>query len=111
LIGGNGADTFGFDFGPMGAKNDGHDTIKDFVKAEDVLVFDHVTDKNQDGSIDLGDLIDSVSKVVDHGAGQNVDVTFDNGAVISFAGLGTATHQIDQLAELVASTTQIHVQG
>jgi hypothetical protein len=73
LIGGKGMDTFAFDLVPSVGKNEGHDTIKDFEKALDLLSFEHVLDANKDGTVTLDDLLAKVSGVVDHGAGKNVD--------------------------------------
>jgi len=108
LIGGKGADTFDFDMSPLYLQNDGQDTIKDFVKAEDVLSFDHIQDHNGDHKITMDDLLASVSSVVDHGSGQSVDVTFENGGSITFAGAGTGA--VQHITDLVAHVdTQIHV--
>ena len=106
LFGGAGADQF--DFVLKGS--DGHDTVKDFLKAEDVLEFG-VGDVNKDGKVDLADLVADVKSVVDHGAGQAVDVHFTNGAEITFQGCGVgganAVHTIQQL--VADPVTQIHV--
>ena len=104
LTGGAGSDTFYFN--PSALGNEGHDTITDFVKAEDVLSFS-VGDFNKDGNVTLQDLIDGTT-VVDHGAGKAVDVHFADGGEITFAGAGTgAVTHIDQLVGDAA--TQIHV--
>jgi Ca2+-binding RTX toxin-like protein len=101
LRGGSGADTFYFAV----TANDGHDTIKDFVKAEDILYFE-TGDLNGDGKVNILDLTDSVGSIVDEGG--NVDVVFDNGAVITFAGVGTGA--VDSFSDLVANVvTQIQV--
>ena len=105
LIGGAGADSFNFDLHPK-TVNDGHDTIKDFVKAEDVLDFINVGDADSSGAVDLNDLL-LVSSVVDHGAGKAVDLVFDNGAIITFAGIGTGA--MNSADDLVANAAQIHV--
>jgi Ca2+-binding RTX toxin-like protein len=103
LIGGSDADTFSFN---LRSTNDGHDTIKDFVKVQDVLDFANVGDINNDGTVDLDDLLAS-SSVVDHGAGKDVDVVFDNGSSITFTGVGTGA--MNSLNDLVADSAQIHV--
>ena len=106
LIGGAGADQFDF----VLKDSDGHDTVKDFLKAEDVLEFG-VGDVNKDGKVDLADLVADVKSVVDHGAGKAVDVHFTNGAEITFGGCGVggvnAVHSIQQL--VADPATQIHV--
>jgi Ca2+-binding RTX toxin-like protein len=103
LTGGSGADTFAF---RLGSTHDGHDTIKDFVKAQDILDFSDVGDINDDGMVDLDDLL-ACSSVVDHGAGKNVDVVFDNGSAITFTGVGTGA--MNSVNDLVADPAQIHV--
>jgi len=107
LTGGAGADTFHFDLDPKYLANDGHDTIKDFVKSEDVLDFNGVADQDGNGMTNLTDLLLSISGVVDHGAGKDVDVKFDNGAIITFTGAGTGA--VDQITDLVANNAQIHL--
>jgi Ca2+-binding RTX toxin-like protein len=105
LNGGAGADTFVFNLSAMGQ---GHDKVSDFVKAEDVLWFTSVDDANNDGNVDLNDLLANVSAVVDHGAGQAVDVAFNNGSIVSFAGCGTgAANSVDDL--VANSATQIQI--
>jgi Ca2+-binding RTX toxin-like protein len=105
VTGGNGADAFLFDVNQPGQ---GHDKVADFVKAEDVLWFAGVEDENNDGNINLNDLLSNVSAIVDHGAGQAVDVAFDNGSTVSFAGAGTGA--VNSLDDLVANAaTQIHI--
>ena len=107
LTGGAGSDTFDFDLDPKEMANDGHDTIKDFVKAEDVLQFYGVDDVDNNGMTNLADLISSISSVVDKGAGKDVDVTFDNGGVITFTGIGTGS--VDSITDLVSNAAQIQV--
>ena len=105
LTGGTGSDTF--QFNPSAAGNEGHDTVTDFVKAEDVLSFS-VGDVNNSGTIDIADLWASTS-VVDHGAGQAVDVTFADGGMITFAGAGTGSvATVDELVGNAATQLQIH---
>jgi trimeric autotransporter adhesin len=106
MTGGAGADTFHFNLDPEDSANEGHDSITDFVKAEDLLSF-QVGDLNQDGQTDLADLLDGISSVVDSGAGQNVDVMFDNGAVLTVVGAGTGA--VDSITDLVANAAQIQV--
>jgi Ca2+-binding RTX toxin-like protein len=104
LTGGSGSDTFHFNL--SGPGNEGHDTITDFVNAEDVLSF-IVGDVNNDKVVDIKDLLVGMS-VVDHGIGKAVDVHFADGSEITFAGVGTNT--ITHIEQLVAdATTQIHV--
>jgi Ca2+-binding RTX toxin-like protein len=91
LTGGKGADTFDFDLSAQ--SKSGHDTVTDFLKAEDVLQFFGVNDRDGNNMINLVDLLQSVTKVVDHGQGQAVDVSFDNGATITFNGCGTGNVQ------------------
>jgi Ca2+-binding RTX toxin-like protein len=106
LTGGVGNDTFHFDF--LASGNDGHDTITDFEKANDGLSFTGVKDENHDNAITLADLFMEVTSVVDHGAGKNVDVTFNGGGEITFAGQGTGA--VHSLSDLVGDpSTQIHV--
>jgi len=106
LTGGSGADTFQFDLDPEDSANEGHDTITDFVKASDILSFE-VGDVNQDGNTNLADLLSSINNVVDNGAGQNVDVVFDNGAILTVVGAGTGA--VDSITDLVANAAQIQV--
>jgi Ca2+-binding RTX toxin-like protein len=103
LIGGADADTFDFN---MKGTGDGHDTIKDFLKAEDILQFGGVGDVDKSGTIDFADLLLDVKSIVDHGAGKAVDVTFNNGAEITFSGCGTGNTQM--LSQLVDSS-HVHV--
>jgi Ca2+-binding RTX toxin-like protein len=99
LTGGSGADSYNFNM--VQAKgNDGHDTITDFVKAEDILCFS-TGDANQDGKVDISDLLADVKSVTDHGAGKAVDVMFANGSEITFTGCGTgAIGSITDLADV-----------
>ena len=103
LTGGGDADTFVY---YLGSAKEGHDTIKDFVKGQDVLDFGDVRDINDDGMVDLDDLLAS-SSVVDHGVGKDVDVVFDNGSAITFTGVGTGA--MNSVNDLVADPAQIHV--
>ena len=104
LSGGSGADTFVFSL----IANDGNDTITDFNGAEDVLKFTDVLDSEPDGDIDLDDLNAQITSVVDNGAGNDVVVTFNNGATITFSGVGTGT--ISSIESLVSNpATQIDV--
>jgi len=107
LTGGSGADTFVFNLEPKDVPNDGKDIIKDFMKVEDILSFEGVSDKNSDMTITLDDLLLSISGVVDQGAGKDVQVKFDNGAVITFTGAGTGA--VDSIVDLVGTTAQIEV--
>jgi Ca2+-binding RTX toxin-like protein len=91
LTGGKDADSFIFNV--KAQSNGGHDTVTDFLKSEDVLEFHGVTDHNGSNTLTLEDLLLSVSKVVDHGAGKAVDVFFDNGSEVTFNGLGTGSVQ------------------
>jgi len=105
LTGGTGADKIFFN---VDKAEEGHDTITDFVKAEDILWFNGVDDANNDGKINLSDLLADVASVTDHGAGKAVDVVFDSGASITFEGVGTGA--IASLDSLVANTaTQIQL--
>jgi len=108
LTGGAGHDQFAFSLTKFGgASHDGHDTITDFVKAEDVLKFD-VDDVDGSGATDLNDLLASISSVVDHGLGKAVDVFFANGSEITFNGAGTGA--VDSITDLVANAaTQIQL--
>ena len=101
LSGGSGADTFYLSL----TASDGHDTITDFVKAEDILCFE-TGDANGDGKINILDVTDSISSIVDKNG--NVDLVFDNGAVLTFAGVGTGS--VDSFNDLVANAaTQIQI--
>jgi Ca2+-binding RTX toxin-like protein len=107
LTGGSGADTFHFELAGGAKTNDGHDTITDFLKAEDILSFD-VGDVDNNNAIDINDLLADVKSVVDHGAGRAVDVFFNNGSEITFTGCGTGS--VSSLDDLVSNpATQIHV--
>jgi len=105
LTGGAGADEFAFDFTP-GTK-EGTDTIRDFVKAQDILSFSHVADSNGDTVINLADLLLDVKSVSDHGAGNGVTVSFINGDTLNFTGAGTGS--VASITDLVQSPGQIHV--
>jgi hypothetical protein len=57
---------------------------------------------------ELGDLLAAVASVTDAGAGGNVIVAFENGASITFTGIGTGA--VDSLTDLVNdAATQIQV--
>ena len=104
LTGDAGADIFVFSL----AADDGDDTITDFIKAEDVLSFTGVTDTGAAG-LDVDDVDAAISSFVNGGAGNDVTVNFDNGASITFTGVGTAS-LIDSIADLVDDpATQIMV--
>ena len=93
----SGSDTFVFSLAEGGEEGDGHDTITDFESAKDILHFTDVVDSDGDG-LDLDDLTAAISGVIDGGEGGNVVVSFDNGASITFEGLGTgAITSIDEL--------------
>ncbi|NIA68615.1 family 16 glycosylhydrolase [Pelagibius litoralis] len=98
LSGGSGGDIFIFrKLNQDGG--DGHDRITDFHKASDKLAFRDLIDSDQDGDIDLDDLLGSVASVSDAGAGGDVVVAFGNGASLTFAGLGNG--QMDSITDLV----------
>lgn len=103
LIGGAGSDTFGFARLDQ-AGGDGADTIVDFSKSQDRLSFTDLVDADDDGAIDLDDLLASVASVTDTGQGGRVTVAFDNGASITFTGAGTGA--IDSLDDLVADAAK-----
>ena len=101
LTGDAGADIFVFSL----AADDGDDTITDFVKAEDILMFTDVIDQDANTDVDLDD-IDLLTTITDDGTDVTMD--FTNGASITFLGIGDTT--IDTFAELVDNTaTQIIV--
>ena len=101
LIGGSGADTFEVSL----SGSQGHDTVKDFLKAEDILSFTGVGDQDKSGTVDGQDLAMLITGIVDHGLGQAVDVHFKGGGEVTFEGIGTNNiNSIDQIA------SQIHVQ-
>jgi len=103
LTGGTNADTFVFSL----AANDGHDTITDFSHASDVLSFTDVVDTGASG-LDINDLTAAISSVSDAGPGGDVTVSFNDGASIVFAGVGTGSiTTINQLVD--DANTQIHV--
>ena len=107
LTGGAGADKIFFN---VDKSEEGHDTITDFVKAEDILWFNGVDDANNDGKINLNDLLADVASVTDHGAGKAVDVVFDSGASMTFEGVGTgAIVSLDALVANAATQIQINV--
>jgi Ca2+-binding RTX toxin-like protein len=104
LTGGSGKDLFVF-FLDSQLPGEGHDTITDFSRAKDSFQF-LMLDDNHDGFVDFKDVLHDVTSVVDQGAGKNVDVTFNNGSEITFAGVGTGA--VHSLADLVENTSQIH---
>lgn len=99
LSGGADADSFVFDAGlPQGS-----DTLTDFDGAEDILVFLGLADS---GTAGLADDLDAQSTITDQGSGLDIIVTFDNGTVLTFEGLGTG--DTDSFADLVtAPLTQL----
>jgi Ca2+-binding RTX toxin-like protein len=105
LTGGSGTDSF--QFVVFKGNNEGHDTITDFLKSEDILDFHELGDLDKDGALGLGDLLAATTKVVDHGLGNAVDVFFANGSEITFSGVGTG--QVNSIDDLVANVSQIHV--
>jgi len=107
LIGGPGNDTFAFN--DQSSFSDGRDTIKDFEYASDKLFFLGLNDNDGSRSLDLNDLLLDVEKVVDQGAGQNVVVSFHNGASITFEHAGTGS--VTALTDLVASNAQILIEA
>ena len=101
LTGGEGHDTFVF------GDHAGHDTITDFSHASDVLSFTDVVDTGAPG-LDINDLTAAISSVSDAGPGGDVTVSFNDGASIVFAGVGTGSiTTINQLVD--DANTQIHV--
>jgi Ca2+-binding RTX toxin-like protein len=86
IVGGSGADTFQFDL----ASPAGNDTVSNFDRSVDVLSFNDVVDQGAPG-LDLDDLTAAISGITDNGLGGNVVVGFDNGASITFAGVGTGS--------------------
>jgi Ca2+-binding RTX toxin-like protein len=107
LDGGLGADRFHFAALDLPG-GDGRDTIVGFERNSDILSFSDLVDADDDGVAELDDLLASVASVTDAGAGGNVIVAFDNGASITFTGVGTGT--VDSLTDLVNdATTQIQV--
>jgi Ca2+-binding RTX toxin-like protein len=107
LDGGLGADRFHFAALDL-AGGDGQDVIRGFERSADILSFSDLVDANDDGTIALDDLLASVTSVTDTGSGGNVAVAFDNGASITFTGVGTGA--VDSLTDLVNdAATQIQV--
>jgi len=105
LSGGSGVDQFSFNLNTPPHTNEGHDTIKDYVNAEDLLDFT-VADVNQDGAFNLDDLLNGITKIVDHGAGKDVDINFSNGAELTLVGIGVTagtTFGGDHLTQVVLS--------
>jgi Ca2+-binding RTX toxin-like protein len=94
LNGGSGADGFVF----IPTSDFGTDTVRDFDRAADRLVFFGLEDQGAPGLAD--DLVAPlVETVVDSGSGLDVTVTFDAGGVIVFEGAGTGA--IDSIDDLV----------
>ncbi|NIA71227.1 family 16 glycosylhydrolase [Pelagibius litoralis] len=107
LTGGQGADTFHFRQMDQANGDDG-DRITDFQREADVLSFSDLIDSDGDADIDLDDLVGSVASVNDTGAGNDVTVSFDNGASLTLADAGTG--EIDSVTDLVRDAeTQIQV--
>lgn len=107
LVGGAGSDSFGFARLDQ-TGGDGADTILDFSRGQDRLSFADLVDADDDGGIDLDDLLAAVDSVTDSGLGGSVTVAFDSGASITFTGAGTGATQ--SLADLVNdAATQIQV--
>jgi Ca2+-binding RTX toxin-like protein len=103
LTGGVGVDTFIFYL----ADSDGADSITDFSKAGDALMFFDVIDSNVDTNIDIADLDAAIDNFVNGGAGGDVTVNFKNGASIQLLNAGTAD-TIDRIGDLVGDpATQI----
>jgi serralysin len=93
VFGGGGADHLVFDLErPLGT-----DTIGDFDRSADVLVFRGLQDKGAPGAAD--DLDAAIAGVEDMGDGQAVRVTLGSGSVLVFEGLGTGS--VDEVADLV----------
>ena len=115
LIGGAGADTLTGDSGAdvfvfSVASDFGADMITDFSRSEDVLSFRDVVDAEPDMDVDLDDLNAIVTSVVDGGVGNDVTVSFSNGASIIFTGVGDGT--ISSIEQLVDDPlNQIFVSG
>ena len=96
LTGGPGADTFIFSL----ASNAGADTITDFDRTADILRFEDVVDVEPNGLLNLTDLNATISGVADAGAGNDVTVSFFNGASIVFQTAGTGSiNSIDDLVD------------
>jgi Ca2+-binding RTX toxin-like protein len=105
LTGGAGIDEFHFYLGA----STGADSVTDFTKAEDGLVFFDVIDSNDDTIFDIADLDAAITNFVNDGAGGDVTVNFTNGASILFQGAGTAA-TIGSIGDLVDNaTTQIAI--
>jgi Ca2+-binding RTX toxin-like protein len=102
LYGGSEADSFDFSL----LADAGSDTIADFDRSEDILRFADVIDGAGD---DLADIDAQIASFVNEGDGGDVVLTFDNGASITFDGLGSGD-VIDSIADLVDdAATQIVV--
>ncbi|WP_299377209.1 VCBS domain-containing protein [uncultured Kiloniella sp.] len=110
LIGGAGDDTFAFSLaGAAASGGDGNDVISDFDAANDILHFSDVVDTGAAG-LDIDDLNAMVSGIVNNGDGNDVVVNFNNGASITFQGLGSSSSIIDSIDDLVNDpATQIIV--
>jgi len=107
LDGGLGVDRFHFGALDL-AGGDGRDTVRGFERNTDILSFGDLIDADEDGAVRLDDLLAAVASVTDARAGGNVIVAFDNGASITFTGVGTGA--VDSLTDLVNdATTQIQV--
>ncbi|MEH6631107.1 MAG: VCBS domain-containing protein [Halopseudomonas aestusnigri] len=108
MIGGTGDDTFAFSLaGAAASGGEGSDVISDFDAANDVLHFSDVVDGGETG-LDLNDLNAMVSSVDNNGDGNDVVVNFNNGASITFEGLGSSSSTIDTIDDLVNNAaTQI----
>ena len=105
LTGGLGADVFVFS---LGLSDDGDDTITDFDGTTDVLRFTDVIDVAAAG-LDLADLNAAIDNISDGGViGNDVTVTFDNGATIVFEGVGTGT-VATVIEDLVSNPSQIEI--
>lgn len=99
LLGQGGADSFHYDI-----EFDGNDFLIGFESDQDRLIFHAIADVGDPGLLD--DIQPRIVDVADLGAGSDVVVTFDTGASLTFAGLGTGT--IDDIGQLVADpSTQI----
>lgn len=98
LTGGSGTDTFVF-ANMNKAGGDGDDRISDFRRWSEILSFRDLADADEDGDIDMDDLLDTVASVTDEGTGEAVTVAFSNGAYLTFEGLGTG--QMDSITDLV----------
>jgi Ca2+-binding RTX toxin-like protein len=102
LSGGGGADRFvfyAFEF------EFGHDTITDFGRSEDVLVFG-IADENGNGLLDE---LDQLAAIEDQGVGGDVVVDFGFVDRLIFSGLGTG--EVDSFADLVDDPSTQLVSG